>query len=241
MRIYSDLADWYPLLTPLADYVEEAPTYLAIFKQFLPTGRKTLLELGAGAGHNAFYFRDDFELTLTDLQTEMLAMAQRNCPEALCVQGDMRTLRLGRQFDAVFIHDAINYLLTERDLELALQTAEAHLKPGGVLLIAPDYVQETFTPHANTDGTDGEGRSLRYLEWTWQRAGQLDRYVADYTLVMRTGDAEPVVVNDRHEEGLFPRATWLRLLADLGLEPLEPAIAEADHPDLFLVRKAAVR
>ena len=35
-------------------------------------------------------------------------------------------------------------------------------------------------------GSDGGGRSLRYLEWAWQRDGQRDGYVVDYTLVTRS-------------------------------------------------------
>jgi hypothetical protein len=31
------------------------------------------------------------------------------------VEGDMRTTRLGRQFDAVFVHDAVCYMTTEAD------------------------------------------------------------------------------------------------------------------------------
>ena len=37
----------------------------------------------------------------------------------------LRTLRLGRAFDVVFIHDAIDYMTTHHDLRLALETAEA--------------------------------------------------------------------------------------------------------------------
>ena len=46
----------------------------------------------------------------------MLALSATLNPECEHLEGDMRTLRLGRTFDVVFIHDAISYLTTEDDL-----------------------------------------------------------------------------------------------------------------------------
>jgi SAM-dependent methyltransferase len=216
MKLYDELADWYPLLTPLAEYVEEAAHYRAVLRDALGPGRHSLLELGAGAGHNAHHLAADFDLTLTDLSPRMLALAASTCPGATHIVGDMRTLRLGRTFDAVFVHDAICYMLTEADLRATFDTARAHLAPGGVLLLAPDYFAENFEPCSDVGGSDGEGRAMRYLEWGWQREGERDRYVVDYALLTREGDALPTLHQDRHEEGLFSRATWLRLLDEAG-------------------------
>jgi trans-aconitate methyltransferase len=46
-------------------------------------------------------------LTPVDLSTEMLAISRTLNPECEHIAGDMRTSRLERRFDAVFIHDAI--------------------------------------------------------------------------------------------------------------------------------------
>ena len=59
-------------------------------------------------------------------------------------RGDMRTVRLGTVFDGVLIHDAVSYMLTEEDLRAAFATARAHLRPGGLLRVAPDLVRENF-------------------------------------------------------------------------------------------------
>ncbi len=216
MKLYDTLADWYPLLTPLEHYAEEARVYDDTLRGVLGSGRHRLLELGAGAGHNAHYLANGWSLCLTDIAPRMLDQARANCPDASFVLGDMRHLRLGQTFDAVFLHDAVCYLLTEADLAAAFATARAHLRPGGVFLVAPDHVAETFSPSEDCGGSDGEGRSLRYLEWSWQRQGQVGSCVVDYTLVTRIGDALPVIHHERLEEGLFPRATWLRLLGAAG-------------------------
>ena len=72
----------------------------------------TLLELGSGGGNNASHLKHRFECTLTDLSPEMLALSRTLNPECEHIEGDMRTLRLERTFDAVFVHDAIAYITT---------------------------------------------------------------------------------------------------------------------------------
>ncbi|MCK6524584.1 class I SAM-dependent methyltransferase [Myxococcota bacterium] len=240
MKLYAELADWYPLLTPLQDYVEESADYIAALRGALGDAPFRLLELGAGAGHNAHYLAPlTRELALVDLSPEMLKLCAETCPSASLHLGDMRTVRLGREFDAVFIHDAICYMLSEDDLRATFETARAHLRPGGVLLIAPDYVTETFEPTEEVGGNDGEGRALRYLGWVWQRPDEPNCYVVDYVIATRVGDATPVVHQDRHIEGVFPRETWRRLLHAVGftLEALPRANPDDDRPlDLFLAR-----
>ena len=75
-----------------------------------------MLELGSGGGNNASHLKRRFQLTLVDRSPEMLAVSRRLNPECEHVEGDMRTVRLGRTFDAVFVHDAIAYITTEDDL-----------------------------------------------------------------------------------------------------------------------------
>ncbi len=74
----------------------------------------------------------------------------------------MRTVRIGRAFDAVFIHDAVMYMSSERELRAALATVAAHLEPGGVALVAPDATAETFreaTEHGSGEARTGVGRA----------------------------------------------------------------------------------
>ena len=74
----------------------------------------------------------------------------------------MRTVRLGRAFDAVFIYDAVMYMSSERELRAALATVAAHLEPGGVALVAADATAETFretTEHGSVEARTGVGRA----------------------------------------------------------------------------------
>src|SRR5688572_30947549 len=163
--MYSDLAPWFHLLTHPSDYWDEAAFVSRVVDEVGDGTSRTLLELGSGGGNNASHLKARFDCTLTDLSPEMLALSRTLNPECEHLEGDMRTLRLGRTFDVVFIHDAISYLTTPQDLVRAIETAYLQCKPSGVALFVPDYVRETFQTSTDHDGRDGDGRALRYLEW----------------------------------------------------------------------------
>ncbi len=238
MRLYDDLADWYPLLTPLQDYQEEATEYAAILRNALGPGRRRVLELGAGAGHNAYYLQSELAMTLTDRAPRMLDHARRNVPDAQFFVGDMRDLRLRQTFDAVFIHDALAYLTTLADLRATLDTAAAHLDAGGLILLLPDDTQECVHMDTECHGTDGDGRSLRCMEWSWSDPSQPNVVVSDFVFALRTGHDVPQVVVDRHLTGLFAAADWLATLDAAGFdaERLQRAAPLEDYP-MFLGRK----
>lgn len=216
--IYGELASWFHLLSHPREYAEEAAAYRDALLSASAVRPRTLLELGSGGGNNAFYLKRDFECTLSDLSPAMLELSRGLNPECEHVVGDMRTLRLGRQFDAVFVHDAIVYMTTEEDLRQAMETAFVHCRPGGVALIAPDYTRETFQPATEQGGNDGEGRALRYLEWDWDPDPNDTTFLVDSVYLLREGGTEVRVVHDHHVCGIFPRSTWLRLLGETGFQ-----------------------
>ncbi|MCK6459196.1 MAG: methyltransferase domain-containing protein [Planctomycetes bacterium] len=215
MRLYRDLAAWWPLVSSPSSYAEEA----AIAAEAMVGGARgpvrRVLELGCGGGNNASHLKARFEMTLTDLSPGMLDVSRALNPECEHAPGDMRTLRLGRTFDAVFVHDAVMYLTRERDLRATVATAFAHLRPGGVALFVPDDVKETWKPSTSHGGHDGEGRALRYLVWHYDPDASDTTIVAAYAFLLREG-ARTRAAHDRHTLGLFPRATWVRAFEDAG-------------------------
>jgi len=122
-RLYHDLASWFPVLTAPEDYIEEAEFYRKAIVSACSYHPQTLLELGSGGGNNASHLKAHFSMTLVDLSPEMLNVSKSLNPECEHIQGDMRSVRLGRLFDAVFIHDAITHMTTEQDLRSAIETA----------------------------------------------------------------------------------------------------------------------
>jgi len=235
MRLYSDLAPWFHLLTHPADYEEEAAYYTRVIEAASERRAEALLELGSGGGNNASHMKARFECTLTDLSAEMLELSRTINPECEHVQGDMRTLRLGRTFDAVFVHDAVDYLTTEADLRAAIETAAAHVRAGGVALFVPDAVEETFEPGTRHGGHDGsDGRALRYLEWTTDPDPSDTTYDMDFVILLREPGRELRVEHDHHMCGLFARQTWLRLLAEAGLDSISVDVDDP-HPGEYVV------
>lgn len=244
-RLYTDLADWFHLLTAPEAYAEEAAFFLRHFADALGGPPTTLLELGSGGGNMASHYKREVpRVTLTDLSPTMLAASQRVNPDLEHVQGDMRSLRLRRRFDAVLAHDAVCYLATEDDLRQAMETAFVHCRPGGVAIFAPDHVREHFADSTDHGGHDGEGRSLRYLEWTWDPDPADTTYTADYAYLLHEQGQPTRCVYDRHLCGLFGRADWLRLLAEVGFRqarvvPLEHAEVEPGSVEVFVATKPA--
>lgn len=218
-RLYDDLASWWPLLSPPEEYVEEADFYRRVLQTAAELEPRTVLELGSGGGNNASHLKRHFRLTLVDPSPGMLSHSRALNPQCEHIEGDMRTIRLGRQFDRVFVHDAICYMTTEVDLQRAIETAFVHCKPGGAALFAPDHVRENFRPSTAHGGKDGEQRALRYLEWTYDPDPEDTTYTVDYAYVLREEDGAVRVEHDRHIEGLFTRAVWLQLLSKVGFEP----------------------
>lgn len=107
---YDELVSWYRLLDPTLDHREETESYTAAFKRAVPGPSTTLLELGSGAGNNAFFMKEQFRCTLSDLSEPMLGLSRELNPGCEHLIGDLRTLRLSRTFDAVLVHDAVVYL-----------------------------------------------------------------------------------------------------------------------------------
>lgn len=123
MRLYADLAPWYPLLTPVEDYVDDAA--------------------------------------------------------------------------------AVRPLLADA------------LQPGGRLVVMPDFTAESVKEVVEQGGTDaGDGRGLRYLEWSFQRPD--GQWVMHLHILLRHPDGSVQSVLESHPFGVFPRAVWTELLEAAG-------------------------
>ena len=240
-KLYNELADWWPLMSAPDEYAEEAGVYSDMLVESGASPIRSVLELGSGGGNNASHMKARFDLTLVELSTGMLEVSKRLNPECEHHQGDMRTVRLGRQFDGVFVHDAVCYMTTPEDLRRAMETAFIHCRPGGAALFCPDYVAETFAPSTDHGGHDGDGRALRYIEWCWDPDSSDTTYLVDYAYLLRTG-TDTRVLHDRHVEGLFSVATWLDTFRDVGFDarPQPYRHTEVERPiDVFVARRPA--
>jgi hypothetical protein len=137
----------------------------------------------------------------------------------------MRTVRLGRTFDAVLIHDAISYMTTEEDLRAAFDTAASHLRPGGVFITSPDFTAETFqSPSVHTATHRAGALEVTYFEYAWDPDPADTTVEVLMTYVICEG-RRARLEHDRHVIGLFPKATWLRVLGEARFDVDEQAFA----------------
>lgn len=241
--MYGELAPWWPLLSPPDEYAEEAAFATTLLGSASGGVVRDVLELGSGGGNVASYLVDRFAMTLVDRSEAMLDVSRALNPDAAHVLGDMRDVRLGRAFDAVFVHDAITYLTTEDELHAAMTTAFVHCRPGGVAVLVPDFVAETFGAESYHGGVDGDdGRSARYLLWSVDPDSSDTWYETHVAYLLRHADGRVEHRHETHRRGLFSRETWLRLLADAGFEAEVAAEVTTDDrpPRDFLVGRRAV-
>jgi SAM-dependent methyltransferase len=240
-RLYDDIAEWWPVISPPSEYAEEAALYVEMILASACRQVREVLELGSGGGNNASHMQHAFDMTLVEPADRMREISRKLNPECVHLPGDMRHVRLGRTFDAVFVHDAVMYMTTEDDLRAAFRTVAAHLAPGGVALVAPDATLETFSEATEHGGGEDEGgRRARYLQWTLPPEPGETIHTVHYAFLLREPDGSVRVAHDVHHEGLFPRATWLGLFQEVGLEAkLARRTIEGKEYDSFIAVRPA--
>ena len=193
---------------------------------------------GSGGGNNAYHLKAPFAMTLVDMSPHMLAVSRKLNPECEHLEGDIRTLRLDRTFDAVFVHDAICHMTTESDLRSVMKTAFEHCRPGGAALFAPDFVRETFVENVDHGGNDTDRGSVRFLQWTTDPDSSDTTYFVDFALLLRDRKGGMRVEHDRHTYGLFARGVWRRLLREVGFQvSTKEALLDGFGRDLFLGKR----
>ena len=235
-RLYTDLADWWPLLSPPEGQIERAELYRRVL---LPQPSDALLELGSAAGLLALHLPDSHPVTLVDLSPTMVEVSRGYNPSRHHLVGDLRTLRIDRRYQAVLLHDAVMYMTTEADLRAAFETAFAHLEPGGRFLVVPDVYADGFEETVIAGGGSApDGRGAQLMEWHWDPNPDDTTYQVEFSLLLRGPDGQVQNIHDQHTLGLFPRNTYARLLRDVGFELVQPDWEDAvELGEVFLCRK----
>ena len=224
LRLYNDLAHLWPIISPPEEYKVEAQEWLDVIQTRLgggiavDQGLPTLLELGCGGGHLLSHLTPHFITEAVDVSPHMLEISRRLNPQTLHHEGDMRDIRLDRTFDVVAIHDAVNYMTTVDDLRAAINSAAIHASPGGLVLLAPDCIQETFTGPRVVEWTrEAEDRSVTFIEYMGRPRPGSTTVESVFVFVIDEGGDLRVEI-DRHTGGLFSTDTWLHLMTAAGLD-----------------------
>jgi SAM-dependent methyltransferase len=139
-------ASAYDALYADKDYEAECDVLEGVFGAQPACGAvRSVLDLGCGTGAHAIRLSQrGYAVTGVDVSTAMLDHARANAEATTYPaksvapsfqQGDIRSLDLGRTFDAVVMMFAVlGYQLTNEDVLAALGCVRRHLAPGGVLI-----------------------------------------------------------------------------------------------------------
>jgi SAM-dependent methyltransferase len=218
-HLYTDLAWLWPLWGDAAtEYAHYCRHVTALIHQYAKRPITTLLDIGCGGGKNVLNLKRQFDVTGVDLSADMLAQAKELNPECAFVQGDMRTCRLGRTFDAVLMDDAISYMSCLTDFVAAIRTAHAHLNPGGVLVATPDVTTETFQQNrTSTTSATRDGLDVVFVENVYDPDPTDEQYETTVLYLIRD-HGRLRIETDHWTLGIFPLETWRQVLRETGFE-----------------------
>ena len=239
MKLYGELAQWWPVFSNPEEYRRDVRHFARVLREASRAPARTMLELGSGGGNSALYLKKRFEMTLVDRSARMLSVSRTLNPECEHVRGDIRSIRLARTFDAVYVHDAVCHMTNEPDLAAVMRTAYEHCRPGGVALFVPDFVRETFEAGTDQGGSDSGRGSVRFLQWIFDPDPTDSTYVVDFAIMLRDRRGRVRVEHDRHVLGLFARARWLGLLREAGFRP--KTVKSSRVRDAFVAHRPASR
>jgi SAM-dependent methyltransferase len=208
-RLYDDLIDqdyekW-------VDYIEE------IFRKFGAKPR-LVLDLACGTGSvSRIMAQRGYEVIAADRSADMLAVAAEKCNglDVRIVCQDMRALDLYGTVDAVVCTmDAVNYLLTQKDLTKTFSLIKNYLNPDGL------FIFDTNTPHKlqNVLGDNTFVYDTKNVFYTWENAyNKKSRISAQYFTFFVKENGAYYRIDEVHRQRAFSRADVEKALDAAGL------------------------
>lgn len=202
------------------DYEQDAGWLLERIREHCP-GAESLLDVGCGFGRHLEAFSRALPTVEGVEPSEAMRTAARHRSPALTIHdGDMRTFRLPREFDAVVcLWGSIGYMTSASDLEIAMANLAHHLAPGGVLIVQGWYAPDRWRPgrmatHVTAEDGIGVGRLLA-SSLTPDGCSQMHMtyLVSEAGTVTQTYEV--------HTQGLFTDGEYAAAMAACGLRPLD--------------------
>lgn len=220
------------------DYVAESDLLENLFGAHAQGRIKSILDLGCGTGRHAVELAArNYDVVGLDRSPGMLAQARSRAVERSLdvdfVSGDLREIRLEREFDAVLMMFAVlGYQLTDDDVDASLRTVRHHLTSGGLFVF-----DVWFGPAVVATGLERRERELVIEGKTWRRVSSgVQRTAAplvDVDIRLESLSDESVVEEthtvrhfDRHDLGRHLHAAQLELV---GLHPAGDPSREPDE------------
>ncbi len=231
MRLYKDLSWLWPIISPPETYVDEGEILIEKIKEYGGDSAKTVLNMGCGGGHLDWVLKKAFEVTSIDISRDMMALAKKLNPEVEYLYGDMRTVRMGRLFDAVVLHDAVIHMINMDELKSAFRTAYEHLKSGGFVVTYVEEWPEHFVQNRTAvSNHEKDGIEVTFIENNYDPDPSDSNYECTLVyLIRRQGRLE--IETDRMTLGIFPVADWIEAMQVAGFEIFQTKYSLSKLPD----------
>ena len=215
--LHNQLAKYYDRIYSFKDYLDEAVRLQNLVIKYLESGGNTLLDVGCGTGLHLKYLKDDFECTGVDVSKSMLKIARKNVKGVTFKEADMKTLRIGKQFDVIIcMLSSIGYVRTKLSLEKTIQNFAKHLKKGGLVMVEPSYAK-AFYVRGEPRITTYNGKDAKIARVNFTKVRQTTAVLNMHILIAERGkDAKYFV--DKHELGLFGVSNTLRIMKAAGFK-----------------------
>ena len=215
--LHNQLARYYDRVYSFKDYLDESVRLQNLIIKYLETGGNSLLDVACGTGLHLKHLKDDFSCTGVDISKNILKIAKKNVKEVTFKEADMKTLRLGKQFDVIIcLLSSIGYVKTVASLEKTIQNFSKHLKKGGLALIEPSHTKSAYV-NGEPRITVHNGKDAKIARVNVTKIRQATAVLNMHMLIAERGkDAKYFV--DRHELGLFGINNTLRIMQAAGLK-----------------------
>jgi len=143
--VFDAYSRYYDLLYRDKDYAAESSYIDAVLKRYEIAG-SDLLEFGSGTGKHGRLLADrGYRITGIERSAEMVTQALQ-VGGFSCEQGDIRSVQLGRTFDAVIsLFHVISYQVANADVQAVFGRAAEHLQPGGLFVFDVWYSPAVYS------------------------------------------------------------------------------------------------
>lgn len=217
---YDGLAPYYDLFTAGYDHDRWLHRLERVAIEHGLSGRR-LLDVACGTGKSFLpLLRRGYEVTACDLSPAMLDSARAKVGGGVRLfAADMRALPEVGAFDLVTcLDDAVNYLVSDADLESALLGMAANLRGGGLLLFDVNTLATYRASFASDAAADGTGTFF-----CWRGGGSAEAAPGTHASALvevfeEVGGGLWRRTRTEHRQRHHPRAVIERALARAGLE-----------------------
>ncbi|HWO17010.1 MAG TPA: class I SAM-dependent methyltransferase [Solirubrobacterales bacterium] len=219
---YEAIAPVYDDFTSNSDYELWLGRLLPRLERHGLSGRR-LLDVGCGTGKSFLpMLKRGWEVTACDISASMVELARRKAGKGARLSvADMRELPAFGEFDLVWsLDDAVNYLLSVEELELALVGMRRNLAPDGLLMFDVNTLHSYRTFFAGSEVREGAGG--RQLVWRGRASENAQPgAISEASFEVLASDGTPEIEPELHRQRHFPEAEVRRAVKRAGLKCLD--------------------